>query len=155
MGESIVKLFHLLAAVVWIGGAVFIKAILEPAMKQINPEEASRLKAIITKRFNLVSWPSLAVLLVTGYLQTPAGMMFDTTSQMGMVLTLKHSLIILVIIVGMTIGMVAVPRMRRSMPSPGIAPSEEFRKASQLMHGLTWMSTLIALAIVAVAAFLW
>jgi len=155
MADSIITLIHLFATVAWIGGALFMKAILEPATKQIDPKEAGRLNAIVAKRFAFVSWPSLVLLLVTGYLKTPAGMLFDTTSHLGMVLTVKHTLIIIVMIVGMTIGMVVVPKLRRAMPAPGTAPSQEFLKASHQLHRLTWTSTLIGLAIVGVAAFLW
>lgn len=155
MMDSIINLIHLLATVAWLGGAVFMKTILEPAMKQISPPEAGKLKALVAKRFTFIAWPSIILLIITGYLKTPTGMLFDTSSQLGTILMVKHALVILVIIVGVLIGTVVVPRMQRSAPAPGSPPSEEFLKANARLHRLSMTSTILGVAIIACAAFLW
>ncbi|HSQ77112.1 MAG TPA: DUF4149 domain-containing protein [Bacteroidota bacterium] len=155
MAESLINLIHLLATVVWLGGAIFMKLILEPAMKQIDPREGGRLMGLIAKRFTITAWTSIILLLITGYLKTPDGMLFDTSSDMGMILTVKHLLIVVVIIVGLLIALVVVPRMRRATPNPGSAPSGDFIAAGRQLHRLSMTSTIAGIAILTCAAFLW
>jgi uncharacterized membrane protein len=71
MVDSLINLIHLFAAVVWLGGAIFIKAILEPATRHIDAREAGRLQAIVAKRFTLIAWTSIILLCITRYLKTP------------------------------------------------------------------------------------
>ncbi len=60
---------HILAAVMWVGGMLFLVFVLMPALK--NMEDA-RLRAKLIRvtgiRFRSVGWACLAVLLVTGFL---------------------------------------------------------------------------------------
>ena len=155
MADSLINLVHLLATVVWIGGGLFIKVILEPAMKLIDPREAGRLLGIVAKRFSITAWICILLLLVTGVMKTPREMLFDPSSDMGLVLTVKHVLILLVIAVGLLIALVAVPRLRRSAPAPGSAPTDGFARANRQLHRLTMTSTILGVGIVAAAAFLW
>ena len=155
MADSLVNAVHLIATVVWLGGAIFMKAILEPALKTIDPREGGKLMGIIAKRFTITAWTSIILLLVTGFMKTPEGMLFDTSSDTGMILTFKHILIVLVVIVGILIAAVAVPRMRRSAPAPGLAPSEAFINANRQLQRLSMTSTITGIAIVILAAFLW
>jgi len=155
MADSLINLIHLLATVVWLGGAIFLKAILEPVVKQIDPREGGKLMGLLAKRFTITAWTSIILLLITGYLKTPEGMLFDTSSDMGMILTVKHLLIVVVIIVGLLIALLVFPRLRRAAPGPGSAPAEDFVKASRQLHRLSMTSTITGIAILACAAFLW
>jgi putative copper export protein len=74
---------------------------------------------------------------------------------MGVILMIKHILILLVILVGLLIGLVVVPRMQRAAPAPGAAPPEEFLKANRQLHRLSKASTIGGVAILTCAAFLW
>lgn len=155
MADSLINLIHLLATVVWLGGAIFMKALLEPVVKQIDPREGGKLMGLLAKRFTITAWTSIILLLITGYLKTPDGMLFDTSSDAGMILTVKHLLIVVVIIVGLLIALVVVPRLRRAAPGPGSAPAEDFGKASRQLHRLSMTSTITGIAILVCAAFLW
>jgi uncharacterized membrane protein len=155
MADSLVNAVHLIATVVWLGGAIFMKAILEPGLKKIDPREGGKLMGFIAKRFTKTAWTSIILLIVTGFMKTPEGMLFDTSSDTGMILTIKHILIVLVVIVGILIAAVAVPRMQRSAPVPGSAPSEAFINANRQLHRLSMTSTITGIAIVILAAFLW
>jgi copper resistance protein D len=60
---------HILAAMVWIGGASFIALVLVPAVRR--PEHARNAPALLracAMRFRTVGWTSLIVLVVTGCL---------------------------------------------------------------------------------------
>jgi uncharacterized membrane protein len=155
MTDALINVVHLLATVVWLGGAIFLKAILEPALKNIDPREGGRLMGIIAKRFTLTAWTSIVLLIITGLLKTPEGMLLDTSSDVGMILTAKHALIVLVLVVAVLIAVVAVPRMQKSAPAPGDPPSGEFLKANRQLHRFSMTSTVAGVLIVILAAFLW
>ncbi len=155
MWESLVNFVHLLATAVWLGGAIFIKAILEPAAKLIDAREAGKLQANIAKRFTIVAWTSIVLLCITGYLKTPPGMLLNLSSDLGMILTVKHILIVFVIAIGLVIAIVAVPRLHRAAPAPGSPSSDEFLKANKLLLRLSMTSTIIGVGILVCAAFLW
>jgi len=58
---------HVLAAMVWIGGMLFLALVGAPALRELDdPALRSRLFRAIGARFRTVGWASIAVLLVTG-----------------------------------------------------------------------------------------
>lgn len=59
---------HLLAAVAWIGGMVFLSIVLVPALKREGGLTGERQQFFhdVARRFRVVVWTSFAVLLVTG-----------------------------------------------------------------------------------------
>jgi uncharacterized membrane protein len=155
MGEEIINIIHLLATATWLGGAIFMKVVLEPSAKKIDPREAGKLMGIVAPRFSAVAWLSIILLVVTGILKTPSGMLLDTSSTAGIILTVKHVFVFGVILIGLAIVLVPVRAMKRYAPAPGTPPSEEFRRAQQLLHYLSMSSTILGVLIVGLAAFLW
>lgn len=59
---------HILAAAVWIGGMIFLAAVLLPSIKK-HPEKAILIHSVGLK-FRTVGWIVLTLLLVTGLLNT-------------------------------------------------------------------------------------
>lgn len=58
---------HLLAAVVWIGGMLFLSLVLMPVLKQNGLAGERRLLFVaLALRFRAVAWTSIFVLLLTG-----------------------------------------------------------------------------------------
>jgi uncharacterized membrane protein len=155
MGEHIVNFFHLFAAAVWIGGSIFARFILMPAMSQLEPVQAGKLMGYVSKRFSITSWISLLILIITGAMKTPAGMMFDTSSDMGRILTVKHLLIIFVLAVGVLIAHIVGPRLRRAAPQAGEKPSENFVALQRRMKNLSTTNIVLAVLILVCASMLW
>ncbi len=59
---------HLLAAITWIGGMLFLVLILVPALRRMEQKDlALALIQCSGQRFRLVGWVCLAVLLASGY----------------------------------------------------------------------------------------
>jgi len=89
---------HLLAACIWVGGSIFIGAVLAPLLKKIceTPAERMRLMVMVGRRFNLLALPSLAVLIGTGvysaraFVSEPALL----SSEYGLYLSVKISLVV-------------------------------------------------------------
>ena len=105
---------------------VYIHFVLLPAVSKIDQAEEAKLQGIIAKRFSIIAWSALLILLITGYLKTPSEMLFNKSTQFGIILTIKHILILCVIIFGIMIGAVVVPGLRKHLPKPGEKPAFEF-----------------------------
>ncbi|MFH0792985.1 MAG: CopD family protein [bacterium] len=66
MLPAINQWIHLTAAVVGLGGVVFIRLILFPVLQATDPDTAKSLQPRITARFVPVLWLCLTLLLLTG-----------------------------------------------------------------------------------------
>ena len=98
-----IRWIHLLSAITWIGGQVFIVLVLLPIMRAALPsDERTLLFAGVGERFALVSWAALAVLVVTGILNGERrGIVWGEllTSSYGRRLAIKLGLVAVVIVV--------------------------------------------------------
>jgi uncharacterized membrane protein len=155
MVDVVVNFFHLLATAIWIGGAVFIYLILQPALKSVDPLQGGKLYGIVAKRFSRTGWTCLFVLLITGYLKTPERMPFDFSYSLGQFLAIKHTLIILVITVGLVVALHVVPNLLKNSPKPGEAPSSEFLHYQKRLGTLATVNLVLGLLVLACASMLW
>jgi putative copper export protein len=57
---------HILSAVIWIGGMLFLALVVVPATRGLPPAERAALFGVLGRRFRAVGWACIAVLLVTG-----------------------------------------------------------------------------------------
>lgn len=153
--DTFINVLHILATAVWIGGASFVHFILKPASRSIDPQQAGKLFGLVAKRFSKVAWGSIIVLLITGVMKTPEGQMFNTSSELGMMLTIKHILVIGVLIVGLTIGLYVVPKMQKAAPKPGEAPSADFAEYQNKLNMLASVNLVLGVLVVVVASMLW
>jgi copper resistance protein D len=61
--------FHVLAAITWIGGMLFIALVLVPVTRRLeDPTVRTRLVQETGRRFRTIGWIALTVLVVTGLL---------------------------------------------------------------------------------------
>ncbi|RMH09723.1 MAG: hypothetical protein D6704_00745 [Nitrospirae bacterium] len=65
MVSSIVAWLHLLAAVMLIGGLLFIQCVLRPAVAS-ETDKASHMMRLVGRRFRIVAWISITGLILTG-----------------------------------------------------------------------------------------
>lgn len=120
---------HLLFAVIWIGGMIFMNLVLMPSLSSIDPNERGKLFAQIAKRFTIVAWGSTLLLLITGFFKTPSGMLFNFSTDYGMMITVKHILFLVMIIFGSIITFVEAPKIKKYAPKSGEKPAQEFVNA--------------------------
>ena len=59
-------IFHVLAAVVWVGGVIFIGMVAVPAAKKLDDGLRRKLLDELGRRFRTIGWSCLGVLVVTG-----------------------------------------------------------------------------------------
>ncbi len=102
-----VKFFHDLFTTMWIGGMIIMLLVIMPTVKkQIGqgPEGKQFLKTVKT-RLSILTYISMIGLLVTGLLlsnRSPLFVgLFDTSTQYSLLLTMKHIIIALMVIISL------------------------------------------------------
>lgn len=63
---KICVILHVLSAVTWVGGVLFIGMIAVPAARKLEPDLKRELLTNLGNRFRTVGWSALAILLLTG-----------------------------------------------------------------------------------------
>jgi uncharacterized membrane protein len=140
-------ILHLLATVAWLGGGIYINLVLMPSLNAIDPPAGGKLMAAASKRFTILAWSSIIVILVTGYLKTPTGMLFNTTETYGITLTVKHALVLTMVVLAFLIMAVVVPKVNALAPKPGEKPSSEFIKAQKQLPRLSVTATILGIVV--------
>ena len=109
---------HLIATVVWIGGIFFILFIAIPSAKQVLGAEAGKLMGEISKRFTPLANYSIIFLIVTGLALTGFNKQFLGIGNFGnnwtLTLTLKHVLVLGMIIIHFYRGLMLTPKIART-----------------------------------------
>ncbi|UUZ65279.1 CopD family protein [Polaromonas sp. P1(28)-13] len=63
---ALMKFLHVTAAITWLGGVSFMLFALRPAVTQLPPPQRLPLIAQVLRRFFVLVWPAIAILLLTG-----------------------------------------------------------------------------------------
>ena len=67
----ILRVIHLLSAVVWVGSMIFFSLVVMPALRQgLPPSQRQELIRVLGRRYRVLGWVSIGVLLATGLLMT-------------------------------------------------------------------------------------
>ena len=65
--QALMKFLHIAAAIVWLGGVSFMLFALRPAAaQQLSPAQRLPLIALVLRKFFVLVWPAIGVLLLTG-----------------------------------------------------------------------------------------
>jgi putative copper resistance protein D len=147
---------HVLAAVVWIGGMVFLSLVLVPILKR-EPFAAQRGALIRTAalRFRLVVWIAIAVLLVTGPLLVMSrGWSPGEPAGWPSVLIVKLILIAILLLLTFAHDLFIGPRVGRILQVPEPSRSGHDRLLVASSSWLPRLSLLLALAVLFAAVSL-
>ena len=111
---------HLLAAISWIGGTIFLSVVLVPVLKR---EPFASQKALLfrtmARRFRAVVWGAIAVLLFTGpLLLHQRGIPIADPSGWPMVLAVKLGLVAILLLLTLTHDLIIGPRVGRILQIP-------------------------------------
>ena len=66
--QALITWAHLVSAAIWVGGGLFLGAVLAPVLKNtsMNVQERMGLMIKVGRRFNIIAIPALAILIGTG-----------------------------------------------------------------------------------------
>lgn len=101
--QALLTWIHLTSAAIWVGGSLFIGAVLAPILKTMSYSLDERLQIMIKvgRRFNKIAIPSLIILIITGiYNSSSFFTNYDLllTTNYGNLLVVKIILVIALII---------------------------------------------------------
>ncbi|MFQ5933920.1 MAG: DUF4149 domain-containing protein [Dehalococcoidia bacterium] len=103
---------HVLGAVVWIGGMLFLGLVLTPVLRGHPPAERAALLSAVGRRFLKIAWTTLAVLLLTGPILWSLRA-FQITPALGVKLILVVVILYLSILHDFSLGPRLVARMEQ------------------------------------------
>lgn len=154
--------FHILATVVWIGGILLITFLVVPQVNDLLEGQAAlhQLLLRIRRRFAQLSNLALVVLIVTGLLQMTADPNYDgllrLDNQWSRVLLLKHLLIAVMAVVGLSLQWGLAPALERAslLVQREMGNDREWRRLRRNERRLTMMMALLAMLILAASAWL-
>lgn len=129
MAPSALVWIHLIAAVSWIGGTIFLSLVLAPSYRALaSKPDAGALFRTSAKRFRLVVWGAVAVLLLTGpMLVLSHGWSLFDPARWPSVLGVKLSLVAVLLLMTLAHDLVLGPRVRAilALPPDKRAPSDQ------------------------------
>jgi len=138
MSQFALVWIHLIAAVSWIGGMIFLSLVLAPSYRAMaSKPDAGALFRATARRFRLIVWGAVAVLLLTGpmLVLSHGWPLFEPTrwpSHLG----LKLSLVVLLLLMTLAHDLVFGPRVRAilALPSDGRTASDQ-----TILTAATWL----------------
>lgn len=148
---------HLIAAVTWIGGMLFLSLVLAPLLRQAGDQSGVRvLFTTAARRFRLVVRPAIVMLLVTGPLLLDArGLSVTEPSSWPAVLWVKLTFVGLLLLFTLLHDLLLGPRVLRMGSQPDAARTAQdlfLLTASRLVPRLALLTALVVLVAAAVLA---
>ncbi|MBH0182060.1 MAG: hypothetical protein HP490_10385 [Nitrospira sp.] len=153
---SVLVVLHILAAVAWIGGMIFLSLVLAPLVvsRKAAPEFMAlfRLAAL---RFRIVVWTAIGILLTTGPMllaQRSIDMMNPAT--WPGILTLKLGLVAVLLLLTFSHDLVLGPKVSQTRAIPASSRTAWEQTIVQTARWVPRLSLLLALAVVVAASVL-
>ncbi len=136
---------HLIAAVSWVGGTIFLSLVLAPSYRSMaSKPDAGALFRVTARRFRLVVWSAVAVLLLTGpmLVLSHEWPLFEP-ARWPSLLAIKLSLVALLLLMTLTHDLVLGPRVRAISALP---PDKRSASDRTILAAASWLPR-VALAL--------
>ncbi len=154
---------HILAAITWIGGTLFLAMVVVPVVRGgVEPQRSARLLSEMGRKFRPVAWSSIALLVGSGlyvaldHWKVAPSEFFGGDSRFVQVLQVKVGLVAIAIVLSFIHDFVLGPRLTRSLQAAnaGGPPPAGVAKLRKATVWLARVNLLLLLAIVALAVTL-
>ena len=147
---------HILAAITWIGGMTFLSFVLAPLLRKgsATPDLMTLFRAA-ARRFRIVVWLAMGVLLATGpILLSQRHIDFMNPATWSPIVTLKLGLVALLILLTLLHDLTLGPWLSEVSLIPESARTRREHNFVRTARWLPRLSLLIALAVILVAVVL-
>jgi putative copper resistance protein D len=156
MSPFLLVWLHLIAAVSWIGGTIFLSLVLAPSYRAVaSKPDAGALFRTTARRFRLVVWSAVAVLLLTGpMLVISHGWALFELTRWPSILIFKLSLVAVLLLLTLVHDLVLGPRVRAILAHP---PEQRAVTDQTILTAASWLPRLaliLALAVLFAAVML-
>ena len=138
---SLVLGVHILCAVLWVGGMAFALLVLRPSLAVLEPPQRMALHQQVFRRFFLIVWHAMPLILVTGYL-----MLFVQRGGMANALWNIHVMLLFGVIMAVVFVAMFFGPYRRFRATPNAPTLDTIRK-------LISVNLVLGLLVVLVATF--
>jgi uncharacterized membrane protein len=136
---GLLRALHVLCAVVWVGGMFFAYVVLRPSLSVLEPPQRIALHGQIFRRFFLVIWHAMPVIVVTGLL-----MIFVAFGGMAAVPWNVNVMMLLGLVMSAVFLGIFFGPYRTFRAAPGPAPLEAIRKLIGINLVLGLLTSVIA-----------
>ncbi|HEU5406163.1 MAG TPA: CopD family protein [Nitrospira sp.] len=153
---STLVVLHILAAVTWIGGMIFLSLVLAPLVRgrKAAPEFMALFRSAAL-RFRPIVWVAIAVLLITGpMLLSLRGIPMTSPASWPGIVTLKLMLVSLLLFLTLLHDLVFGPQVSRVSAIPDSQRTSSEQIVFKTARWLPRLSLLIALAVMISATVL-
>jgi uncharacterized membrane protein len=155
-------LIHIISAIIWVGGLLFLALIVVPATRGLPPAERGALISALGRRFRTVGWICIGLLIITGVITSSyRGVTWQAVAsgellagQFGRLLAVKVSLVALMVVVSLLHDTVLGPASARALVRAGAPVTREVRRLRRASSWLARASVLLGLLVVALAVAL-
>jgi len=101
---SALTALHLFAALLWLGGLLFLGAVGAPVLRTLEPGVRAQLFEALGVRFRAIGWVAIAVLVATGFAMVSRLGVFSApgafwTTPFGRALLLKWSVVAMMLVI--------------------------------------------------------
>ncbi len=160
---NLVVLIHVLAAIIWLGGMFFIAIVMVPVLRMLEPPQI-RIEVLSStaRRFRVVSWIAIIVILVTGVLNAinrgvtlqaiSTGELFST--YFGKILALKLTLVFAMLVLSAIHDFILGPRLIELLSSSSPGSFQKLQKNRRYVSWLARINALFGILVVACAVML-
>ena len=158
---------HILSAIVWIGGMLFLALVVVPTTRGMLPAERAALFGAVGRRFRTVGWVCIALLLTTGTINAVyRGVTWDNLftaelwgSAFGTTLALKLGVIAIILGLSAYHDFVIGPRSvrvleRATSASPDAGTLDEAQRLRKRASAIGRAEAILALIVLALAIML-
>ena len=151
---------HAVAGIIWVGGMVFVGAILVPLAQPLPPRDRAALLGRVGVRFSLVAWVCIGILLVTGpWLLLSRGrleLLVHPSALIGVavgqVLLAKLGLIFFMVLLSLIHDFWLGPKLVGALAGGENAGFDDSARLVFLRRGVAWLARLnVALGVLVVA----
>ena len=153
---STLVVLHILAAVTWIGGMIFLSLVLAPLVRgrKAAPEFMALFRSAAL-RFRPIVWVAIAVLLATGpMLLSLRGVQVSSPTSWTGIVTVKLMLVALLLLLTLLHDLVFGPQVSRVSAIPNAQRTAGEQVIFKTARWLPRLSLLIGLAVMITAAML-
>jgi uncharacterized membrane protein len=143
---------HVLAAITWIGGMIFISLILAPALRRFPQDERWELLRTVGTATKAVGWIAILVLLSTGLLNV-LHLQIQWDTFIGRLLMIKLTLVAVIIVLSALHDFVLGPLLvaRQRTPAPQQSSTLRLRR---FVPWLARINLLLALGVIYLAVLI-
>ena len=153
---STLVILHILAAVTWVGGMIFLSLVLAPLVRSRKavPEFMALFRSAAL-RFRPIVWVAIAILVMTGpMLLSLRGVAVASPSSWPGIVSVKLTLVALLLLLTLLHDLVLGPQVSRVSAIPESKRTAGEQVVFKTARWLPRLSLLIALAVVMTAAML-